>query len=177
MFPSHDPTGSAALVTNNLAQLSTIEVMNTHDHIGSGSLWHTEGLLGALNTTSFYLSCSEKHVLNQNYARKDDSIFVQEQGSGDLGTPVAFPNKATPFNFASGSITISLCDDSIPSLLVPLDKSLELLDGIGQKGFVIIPNNLHPHIKQNLTHYLSKAGVPLGVDVVPAADNEFKKLR
>lgn len=171
------PTGSAALVTNNLAQLSTTEVMSTHDHIGSGSLYHTTGLLALLNTTSFYISCSEKHILNQNYAFKDQSILLQETVDGDLGTPVAFPNTGAPFNFASGSVTISLCDDSIPSLLVPLDKSLELLDGIGQKGFVIIPSNLHPHIKQNLTHYLARAGVSLGVDVVPAADNEFKKLR
>jgi hypothetical protein len=51
-----------------------------------------------------------------------------------------------------------------------------LPDGIGANGFVIIPDNLHPHIKKNLTHFLAKAGVPLGVDTIPALDNTFEKL-
>ena len=75
------------------------------------------------------------------------------------------------------SFQISQCDDNVPSLLLELDKNIDLPDGTGKTGFVILPENIHPHIRQNLTYYLARIGIPLGVDVVPTIDNEFKKLK
>lgn len=71
---------------------------------------------------------------------------------------------------------ITVCDDSVPSLLLNLPKEEHLPDGIGRKGFIIVPENIHPHIKQNLVHFLARAGVSLGTDVVPAIDNTYRKL-
>ena len=107
---------------------------------------------------------------NQNYAQ----INVSDGGSAPYSS---FTTNKFPQNFASGSFTFTLTDDSNPSLLINLPKNNHLQDGIGQKGFIIIPENIHPHVKKNLTYFLAKAGVPLGIDVVPALDNEFKKLR
>jgi len=45
-----------------------------------------------------------------------------------------------------------------PTLIIDLDKDNELPDGIGAKGFVLIPENTHPDIKANLDFYLEKAG-------------------
>lgn len=174
------PSDSNALVTNNLAQLSTTEIVKVEPKTSSDQPYHTSYLMGLSEYKSFYVSCSEKYILNQNYFQKDAVINeVETSGLGDMGTPLSLSEGTlgVPENFCSGSYTISLCDDSIPSLLIPLDKTLEVLDGIGQKGFVIIPNNLHPHIRQNLSYYLSKAGVPLGVDTIPVIDNTFKKLK
>ena len=70
----------------------------------------------------------------------------------------------------------STTEDAVPSLLLNLPKNEHIPDGVGANGFVIIPDNLHPHIKKNLTHFLAKAGVPLGVDTIPALDNTFEKL-
>jgi hypothetical protein len=44
-------------------------------------------------------------------------------------------------------------------LIADLDKESELPDGIGDDGFVLIPNNLHKKIKQNLQWYLMRAGL------------------
>jgi hypothetical protein len=71
---------------------------------------------------------------------------------------------------------ITVCDDSVPSLLLNLPKEEHLPDGIGRKGFIIVPENIHPHIKQNLVHFLARAGVSLGTDVVPTIDNTYRKL-
>ena len=45
-----------------------------------------------------------------------------------------------------------------PTLIIDLDKDNELPDGIGTKGFVLIPENTHPDVKKNLDLYLEKAG-------------------
>lgn len=45
-----------------------------------------------------------------------------------------------------------------PTLIIDLDKDNELPDGIGAKGFVLIPENTHPDVKKNLDLYLEKAG-------------------
>ena len=57
-----------------------------------------------------------------------------------------------------------------------LNKNTHLPDGIGRNGFVIIPDNLHPHVKKNLIHFLAKAGVSLDLDTIPALDTTFERL-
>ena len=47
-------------------------------------------------------------------------------------------------------------------ILTDLNKALDLPDGEGSKGFILIPDNLNPRIKANLDFYLKKAGL-LGV--------------
>ena len=46
-----------------------------------------------------------------------------------------------------------------PCLLINLDKESELPEGMGDAGFVIIPENTHPKIKNNWEKYLKKAGL------------------
>lgn len=111
------------------------------------------------STTQCQLNFKPKFVLNQGY-----------NPSGSASTPVA------PDKFDVGTFMFSKLEDAVPSLLLNLPKNEHIPDGIGENGFVIIPDNLHPHIKKNLTHYLAKAGVPLGVDTIPALDNTFEKL-
>ena len=45
-----------------------------------------------------------------------------------------------------------------PTLIIDLDKSNELPNGVGSKGFVLIPEHTHPVIKNNLDEILLKAG-------------------
>ena len=40
-----------------------------------------------------------------------------------------------------------------------IDKDVELFDGIGRKGVAIVPEHVHPRIKQNLEIYLQRAGL------------------
>ena len=46
-----------------------------------------------------------------------------------------------------------------PTLILNMDKESELNDGLGDSGFVIIPQNCHPKVKNNIEYYLEKAGL------------------
>jgi len=140
--------GSTPLFTNDLGELSTSEIVS-----GSG--------IGKLNDgDTFFLS--EKITITQQLV----SISGGITGAGD----------AKPANFISGSAILSITEDATPSLLVKLNKNTHLPDGIGRNGFVIIPDNLHPHVKKNLIHFLAKAGVSLDLDTIPALDTTFERL-
>ena len=63
-------------------------------------------------------------------------------------------------NYYSGSFSYQLSFlDRDHTIITNLDKTAELFDGIGVKGIVIIPNNTHPKIKNNVTFYLQQAGI------------------
>ena len=49
--------------------------------------------------------------------------------------------------------------DKDHTLIANLDKNVELTDGIGAKGAVLIPEHSHPSVKMNLFYYLNKAGL------------------
>ena len=40
-----------------------------------------------------------------------------------------------------------------------MDKESEIPDGLGDKLFVIIPQNCHTKVKNNIEYYLEKAGL------------------
>ena len=45
------------------------------------------------------------------------------------------------------------------TLILNLDKESELYDGIGEKGFVVIPEQSDVRVRENLDFYLKKAGL------------------
>jgi hypothetical protein len=66
----------------------------------------------------------------------------------------------TTDNHYSGSFSYQLSFlDKDHTLITNLNKNAELFDGIGTKGIVIIPNNTHNQIKNNIRHYLELAGI------------------
>ena len=70
----------------------------------------------------------------------------------------------TPPKFESGSFLISKLNDDNPSLLVELNKDQQLPNGVGDKEFIIIPQNLHPFVKDNLEYFLIQAGINVSGD-------------
>jgi len=46
-----------------------------------------------------------------------------------------------------------------PTLIVNMDKESEIGDGLGDSGFVAIPQNCHQKVKNNIEYYLEKAGL------------------
>ena len=46
-----------------------------------------------------------------------------------------------------------------PTIIGDIDKETELYDGVGEKGFVLIPTLTHRKVKDNLEYYLEKAGL------------------
>ena len=63
-------------------------------------------------------------------------------------------------NYYSGSFDYQLSFlDKDHTIITNLDKTAELFDGIGSKGIILIPNNTHPKIKNNINFYLKQAGI------------------
>lgn len=102
------------------------------------------------------------------FSYRDDSPFSLNQnyipGTG-------------PFLY-SGSFDISILNEEKPSLLINMNKKSELPQGKGSKPIVVIPENLHPFIKDNLVHFCAKAGLDIGDrKVVPALDESNRNLK
>ena len=58
-----------------------------------------------------------------------------------------------------------------------MNKEIELPDGKGSKPIIVVPSNLHPFVKDNLTHFCAKAGLDIGDrKVVPDLNNRFANL-
>jgi len=49
--------------------------------------------------------------------------------------------------------------DKGPTIIADINKDNELFDGIGEKGLLLIPDQIEPAIKQNIDFYLRKAGI------------------
>ena len=46
-----------------------------------------------------------------------------------------------------------------PTIIVNLKKESECFNGIGEKGFVVVPEQTHQKVRDNLEYYLEKAGL------------------
>ena len=79
------------------------------------------------------------------------------QTSGSNGLVTSLRTISASYYYPYSSHQLSVLRKS-PTLVIDLDKNNELPDGIGAKGFVLIPENTHPDIKANLDFYLEKAG-------------------
>ena len=84
------------------------------------------------------------------------SVYSASQGTyGDS----QLPNMASD-NFYSGSFNYEMSFlDKDHTLIMNIDKELELFDGIGDKGLVIIPAHSDPQVVFNLEYYLEKSGI------------------
>ena len=145
---------SNGIATNTLTELSTVELSEVNFGVTALAFAQIGLLASPINQLSF------------NYTTTASLGFVN--GATIPGQPASL---------AEGGVVFSKTEDSTPSLLLPLVKEKELPDGVGRKSFVIIPENLHPHIKKNLTHFLAKAGISLDLDTIPALDTTFEKIR
>lgn len=143
------------LRTKNLAEISTGEIISTKlfDLVGTSNALGGSGE----ETASLRLQVSDKTPLNFNYSTKGSSA---DGGIDDLAP---FPFKAD-----NTHIMFSQTNDNVPSLLVNLPKSKELPQGVGDLPFVILPDNIHPYIKDNLALFLSRAGINVSDDATQA---------
>ena len=102
---------------------------------------------------------------------KDAEIIVQGGALGAIGFSGVHTASSTDYgestqddmtsdNFYSGSFSYEMSFlDKNHTLILNIDKETELFDGIGEKGLVLIPENSHPQITNNIEYYLSQAGI------------------
>ena len=98
---------------------------------------------GEHNIANSRVGISSTFGVNQTY---------QLRNVGGSTTPIAY----------SGSFDISILNENKPALLVNLNKKNEFPEGIGRTPLVIIPENLHPYIKDNIPQFMAQAGFDIG---------------
>lgn len=99
---------------------------------------------------------------------------------GSSAFPLTYPGWLTPGSSPDtiptskqfGWFFSKLDRTSKPTILTRLSKNETLPDGLGNLPFVVLPENLHPHIKDNLLYYLDKAGVDVGNINIPSVDRK-----
>jgi len=117
-----------------------------------------------------------KNELHQHY--NSNAYPTTSDFSGGLSNHGSLVFPQSPELFQTGSVIISRCDITQPSILIDLKKSEELPNGIGSKPFIIIPHNLHPFIKDNLINLLVQAGLDTGDrKVVPPLNENNRTLK
>ena len=157
----------------DLSYLSTAEV---ESHLVGTSDFSN----GSLSHDTFKLILSDKNTLVQDYQNLQNQSPTRTAGQivfgqGDITPRSPIAGSSRRNGFTSGSILFSQPNDNVPSVLIPLAKTSELPDGIGGKPFILIPENLHPHIKDNLIFYLGKAGINIGDDTSVVVEEQTTK--
>lgn len=162
-FSGNTPN-QAVPILKDFTLMSTAEIIPSSAIADNGST--TFGVIdrsrfpGSEMSSVAGISITLKNPLAQDYISSD--LFLSKK-------PSVFAD--------AGSVMFSRNDNSKPSVLIKMNKNIDLPNGVGDKGFVVIPENLHPYIKDNLIYFLAKAGIPLGVDTIPARNDSRKKLK
>tara|TARA_R110001592_G_scaffold119991_1_gene323731 strand:- start:7226 stop:7945 length:720 start_codon:yes stop_codon:yes gene_type:complete len=84
--------------------------------------------------------------------------YFYEQFDGNAGSVVKTREIEASYFYPFSSHQLSVLRDE-PTLIINLDKESELKDGLGDAGFVLIPQNCTHRIKNNIEYYLEKAGL------------------
>lgn len=108
-----------------------------------------------------------EYVVQSSYstgiARKYYTWFVGGNASGSEDASAFVPpgNITGSGNFVGApqlhKFTVSKLEKRPNVIMTDLNKAKNLFDGIGGQGFLCIPENLNPQIKNNLDYYLKKA--------------------
>jgi len=144
-------TGFNRVNANSDAFLQNIEsssvglaVLNSHNYNGFIPVTELSGLkFFETNITS---------SVSQN------KTYTYEINDSDKGSTIVSQSFVTSYAYPFSSHQLSVLRDE-PTLIVNMDKESEIPDGLGEKGFVIIPQNCHPKVKNNVEYYLEKAGL------------------
>ena len=115
------------------------------------------GFIGQVGFRSYQTASDSDNYGQSNLTHENGPLF---------GSPSASDN------LYSGSFQYQLSWlDKDHVIITNLNKDAELFDGIGSKGVVILPEHIHPKIKNNINFYLQQAGLGGG-----NAPNTFTQL-
>jgi len=87
-----------------------------------------------------------------------EKTYQYEVHDSTIGSTIVSKTIDASYFYPFSSHQLSVLRDE-PTLIVNMDKESELNDGLGDNGFVIIPQNCHPKVKNNVEYYLEKAGL------------------
>ena len=133
----------SAFLQNEESSSVRSPVLNSHNY--NGFIPITE--LGSLR----YFQSTITGSLTRN-------TYQYEIKDSSLGSTIVTREIDAAYFYPFSSHQLSVLRDE-PTLIVNMDKESELNDGLGDAGFVVIPQNCHPKVKNNVEYYLEKAGL------------------
>ena len=161
-------------LSGDLDQLSTFEISS----IESTEIQGTANLTKSKKSNEFAYGI--KNYQQTSYIKPRKYIYGYSSGyyMGDLddsGTKGTIIDSISEYG---GSYSVSILDTSVPSLLVNIDKKLEYPEDKGNKPLIILPETLHPYIKDNLIYFMAQAGFDIGDrKVVPSLNESRRNLK
>ena len=146
---------NAGINTLDLSSLTTFEVSNFN-----------------LSSYSFAPKIS---ILEYQFNPNLSQVRIDSNSSQDPDDIGHLRGKDYVSGMDTGSFIFSITEDDVPSVLIPLKKERDLPNGKGNKPFAVIPDNLHPYVKDNLIFYLSKAGIDIGGNATNSVEEDISK--
>ena len=137
MSGSQDLAGCTPVSTDTVGEDSTLQSGVTIDKINNIEYFVQGGALGPIGFNgSFSTSSINYGVTNISV----DKFSVDNTYSGSFHYEISFLDKSH-------------------TLILDLDKETELENGIGNRGLLILPQNLHPQVAFNIDFFLTAAGI------------------
>ncbi len=179
--------GKYAIPNNKQESIGTMEITYPHVNSNTASLdafLSSSKRIGA--THNVFLMNSEK-IGNLELAKHNYNGFIpitELKGSRYFQTTITssvFENNTYGYDIYDGSTSYSTTKTvaasyfypfsshqlsvlrKSPTIVVDLDANNEITDGVGEKGYVVIPENLHPNILKRLEFYLDAASNQINV--------------
>tara|TARA_R110001592_G_scaffold186951_1_gene431428 strand:- start:3473 stop:4174 length:702 start_codon:yes stop_codon:yes gene_type:complete len=177
--------GEYAVPNNKQESIGTMEIGFPHTALGNGSTGSfstgfnrvnalPKTFLQNIESSSVGLSVLNSHNYNgfipitelqgtRHYkttitASLTRNTYQYEIKDSSLGSTIVTREIDAAYFYPFSSHQLSVLRDE-PTLIVNMDKESELNDGLGDAGFVVIPQNCHPKVKNNVEYYLEKAGL------------------
>ena len=178
--------GEYALPNNKQESIATMEITFPHTKLGNDSTSSFSTGFNRVNAESVAFlqdiessSVGTNTVTSHNYngfipvtelsgqrffqslitsSVSQSNTYTYEINDVEEGNTIINKNYVTSYFYPFSSYQLSVLRDE-PTLIINMDKESEVPDGLGDKGFVAIPQNCHPKVKNNVEYYLEKAGL------------------
>lgn len=178
----HDSAGvgsgpGAGLVTNDQYLYETPPIITNNTQSG---FFLSEDIsyisTNEINSIEAKTNCGVTMSLSNNYPANQRYQVPISQSNFRIKFQQNPTKTMEPLTFR-GDYTISFLNQDKPALLLELTKETEFPEGRGSNPLIVLPETLHPYIKDNLIHFMAKAGLDIGDrKVVPSLDETNRTL-
>ena len=152
----NDSTGSFKTGFNRINAKSTAFFQNEESSSVGISIKNSHSYNGFIPITELGGVRDFKTIITSSIST--ERTYQYEINDSLLGSTIVSRSIEASYFYPFSSHQLSVLRDE-PTLILNMDKESELDDGLGDAGFVLIPQNCHEKVKNNVEYYLEKAGL------------------
>ena len=152
----NDSTGSFSTGFNRVNATSDAFLQNIESSSVATSVLSSQNYNGFIPVTE--LNCNKFFRTTITSSVSEEKTFTYEIHDANKGSTQVSKSYTAAYFYPFSSYQLSVLRDE-PTLILNMDKESEIPDGLGDKGFVVIPQNCHTKVKNNIEYYLEKAGL------------------